>query len=83
MYRANGDLILPLVFQHLDENEEEPLETYSLGSLMADIALQKYPEVLENIRYEDLHGRYTEDGHYILPYSATTMRLAKGLLAVL
>ncbi len=81
LYQDDGDKILPLIFQKLEEGEA--LVNYSLGSLMVDIGLQKHSEVVDKIRYEDLHGRYTEDGLYILPYSATTMRLAKALLAVL
>ncbi len=81
LYQDEGDSILPLIFQHLDEGEV--MVSYSLGSLMADIALEKHAGVLEKIRHEDQHGRYTEDGMYILPYSATTMRLAKALLAEL
>jgi hypothetical protein len=80
-YDDKGDLILPLIFQKI--NEKGDLMNNVLGSLMADIALKKHPGVLEKINYEDQHGRYTEDGLYILPYSATTMRLAKALLAVL
>lgn len=81
LYEDKGDQILPLIFQKLDE--DGALANYSLGSLMADIALQKHADVLEKINDEDQHGRYTEDGLYILPYSATTMRLAKALLASL
>jgi hypothetical protein len=81
LYEDKGDQILPLIFQKLDGHDA--LVNNSLGSLMADIALQKHPDVLEKINNEDLHGRYTEDGSYILPYSATIMRLAKGLLAVI
>jgi|GEM_PF-3116020 len=81
LYEDNGDEILPLIFQKLDENNA--LVNNSLGSLMADMALQKHPDVLEKINNEDLHGRYTEDGSYILPYSGITMRLAKALLAEL
>jgi hypothetical protein len=81
LYDDEGDVILPLIFQKIDERGAEV--SCCLGSLLADIALQKHPDVLEKINYEDQHGRYTEDGLYILPYSATTMRLAKALLAVL
>jgi hypothetical protein len=81
LYDDKGDKILPLIFQKIDQNDA--LMNYALGDLMADIALKKHPDVLEKINYEDKHGRYTEDGLYILPYSATTMRLAKGLLAVI
>jgi hypothetical protein len=81
LYDNKGDLILPLIFQKIDENGD--LMNNALGGLMADIALKKHPDVLEKINYENQHGRYTEDGLYILPYSATTMRLAKGLLAEL
>jgi hypothetical protein len=81
LYDDEGDLILPLIFQKIDESDA--MASCCLGSLLADIALQKHPDVLEKINYENQHGRYTEDGLYILPYSATTMRLAKALLAVL
>jgi hypothetical protein len=80
-YEDKGDQILPLIFQRLEGNDT--LVNNSLGSLMADMALQKHPDVLEKINDEDQHGRYTEDGDYILPYSGVTMRLAKALLAEL
>jgi hypothetical protein len=81
LYQDEGDKILPLIFQKIDASDA--LMNCALGSLLADIALQKHPDVLEKINYENQHGRYTEDGLYILPYSAITMRLAKALLAVL
>ncbi len=81
LYRDKGDLILPLIFQHLDSGDA--LANYAAGSLLADMAVAKHADVLAKLRNEDLHGRYTEDGLYILPYSANTMRLAKELLAIL
>jgi hypothetical protein len=81
LYDDTGDKMLPLIFQKIDKSDA--LMNYALGDLMVEIALKKHPDVLEKINYEDKHGRYTEDGLYILPYSATTMRLAKGLLAAL
>ncbi len=80
-YQDEGDKILPLIFQKLEGGQN--LAEHSLGSLLADIASEKHVDVLGQIQFEDRHGRYTEDGLYILPYSASTMRLAKGLLAVL
>jgi hypothetical protein len=80
-YQDEGDKILPFIFQKLEGGQT--LADHSVGSLLADIASEKHPDVLAQIQFEDLHGRYTEDGLYILPYSASTVRLAKGLLAVL
>jgi hypothetical protein len=81
LYQDEGDQILPLIFEKLEGGQT--LADHSLGSLMVDIASEKHADVLGQIQFEDLHGRYTEDGVYILPYSASTIRLAKGLLAVL
>jgi hypothetical protein len=81
LYDDKGDTILPLIFQKIEKSDT--LMNYALGDLMADIALKKHQDVLERINYENQHGRYTEGGLYILPDSATTMRLAKALLAEL
>jgi hypothetical protein len=79
--REQGEKVWPLIFQHLDN--EGTLEVFVYGSLLVDVSIDKYPDILARIRLEEQHGRYTEDGLYILPYTASTMRLAKELLAIL
>jgi hypothetical protein len=79
--REQGEKVWPLIFQRLDEGDT--FASYCIGSLLVDLSLDKHGDILERMRHESLHGRYTEDGLYILPYNFGGMRLAKEMLALL
>lgn len=80
--REQGEGVWPLIFQRLDQ--ADTFESYCIGSLLVDMTQDEYGYILEAIRQESQHERYTEDSMYISPSGgANLMKYAKELLALL
>lgn len=77
--REQGAAVWPLIFERLNIDR-----VFIAANLLEDLTLDKYSNLLDTIREDSQHERYTGKGDYIAPsQEANVMKYAKELLALL